>query len=259
MLITWAGGIAGKAVLTSAVKKASSSVIERWTSYRAQRFFEGFVENIEMELREGVETTDVDEQLRAILSDDGKSEVLFDAYRRVCLSKSKTIGPRIIGLLTGQLVNEGRMATDAEERVFAAAELLADGDFLEFLRCYSAYRRKAQDVKDVTGESMMEGEAIVVKWCEEDDQERWQGGEFDIGPFNWHKALGRWSVGLEQSGLVHSDVRQKVARRFMHGTGQTPTVTTVKTTITFDSACARLEELVLRSVGSDCGAADRNQ
>ncbi|MFM9709894.1 hypothetical protein, partial [Streptomyces galilaeus] len=75
------------------------SVIEKWTRYRAERFFEAFVETIGIELVDGVETPETDRQLAEILADDFKTETLYDAYRRVCFSKSKTIGPRIIGLL----------------------------------------------------------------------------------------------------------------------------------------------------------------
>src|SRR5258708_1534741 len=96
------GTAIGKALAKTLAKQFRGAVIERWTRYRAENFFEGFVESVGLEIHEGAENPDVDQKLSAMLGDDTKSEVLFDAYRRVCFSTSKKLGPRIIGLLTGQ-------------------------------------------------------------------------------------------------------------------------------------------------------------
>src|SRR5258708_35858215 len=103
------------------------------------------------------ETEDVDERLTAILEDEAKSEVLFEAYRRVCLSTSKRLGPRIVGLLTGRLVLEGRMADDTEERIFAAAESLSDAELIEFMKSYYEHRRKAEGVTNSLSEHPIVG------------------------------------------------------------------------------------------------------
>ncbi len=87
-----ATSVIGKSVATTVAKKFGGAVVERWTRYRADRFFEGFVETVGMELTAGFQTEEVDKQLAEILADDSKSEVLFDAYRRVCFSRSKTLG-----------------------------------------------------------------------------------------------------------------------------------------------------------------------
>ncbi|HAO80199.1 MAG TPA: hypothetical protein DCQ92_14770, partial [Verrucomicrobia subdivision 3 bacterium] len=106
-------------------EKFTSAVIERWTRFRAEKFFEAFVEVLSEEMKDGIESPDVDKALETLLKDEVKSEVLYDAYRRVCFSTSKTIGPKVIGLLTGYLVFEGRMASEGEERAFQAAESLS--------------------------------------------------------------------------------------------------------------------------------------
>ena len=55
-------------------------------------------------------------QIPAKTLDDGyATEVLLDAYRRVALSHSKTIGTRVVALLTARLLIEKRDANSAEE------------------------------------------------------------------------------------------------------------------------------------------------
>jgi hypothetical protein len=74
--------------LTSTItEKFRGLIIERWTRYRAERFFRGFVEALGLELKSGVQTDELDNLLTKILTDDTKSEVLFDAYRRVCFPR----------------------------------------------------------------------------------------------------------------------------------------------------------------------------
>ena len=255
MSLTVATSVIGKSVAKTVVKKFGGAVVERWTRYRADRFFEGFVETVGIEFSTGVETDEVDRRLTAILADDTKSEVLFDAYRRVCFSKSKTLGPRIIGLLTGQLVHEGRMADYTEERVFEAAELLSDGEFIEFMKGYQEHRKKAEGITDLKAEHCMLGDSVIVRWSEEssDSSSRF-GSELDIGPFPWEEALGRWAVTLKATGLLEERVRQRSQQHSRPHEDEQVTSTSVTTTITFCSGCARLYELLSRSLGPETTA-----
>jgi hypothetical protein len=148
-------------------KRFGKAVIERWTRYRAEQFFEAFIEALSFETCAAAENQEVDERLTAILDDETSREVLFDAYRRVCLSRSKRLGPRIVGLLTGRLVLEGRMADDTEERVFAAAESLSDTELIEFMKSYHEHRRKAEGVTNSLSEHHMVGESVVIRWASE--------------------------------------------------------------------------------------------
>lgn len=78
-------------------------VIDRWTRRRAEEFFEQFCK--EVSSQNGAPTpSELDEELTKLLEDEACSEVLFDAYRRVALSKSKILGPRIIAILTAEIV-----------------------------------------------------------------------------------------------------------------------------------------------------------
>ena len=85
--------------------------------------------------------------LRTLAEATQKTEVLYDAYRSVCFSKSKTMGPRILGLLTASIVLEKRTATDEEEPVFKAAEALSDPELLEFFKAYRKYSADSKDKK----------------------------------------------------------------------------------------------------------------
>lgn len=248
----------GKTVATSIAKKFGGSVIERWTRCRAESFFQGFAETVAIELITGVQTDDLDKQLASILADDTNSEVLFDSYRRVCFSKSKTLGPRIIGLLTGQLVHENRMADSNEERIFETAELLSDGDFIEFMKSYQEYRMKAKGISDLNAEHSMLGDSIIIRWSSEStDSSSFMskyGQDLDIGPFPWEEALGRWAVKLKATGLMEERVRQclRQSSSWPSEEGKT-TTTSVTTTITFCSGCAKLHDLLMRSLGPDIG------
>jgi hypothetical protein len=259
MTITLATTAIGKSVATTVAKKFGGAVIERWTRYRAERFFGGFAETVAIELATGVQTDDVDKRLAEILADDTKSEVLFDSYRRVCFSKSKTLGPRIIGLLTGELVHDGRMANSIEERVFEAAELLSDGDFIEFMKSYQEHHKKAEGITDRKAEHCMLGDSIIVRWLEESSDTGSFGSRYgqdlDIGPFPWEEALGRWAVTLKAVGLMEERVRQRSQQHSRPHEEEQTISTSVTTTITFCSGCARLYDLLLRSLGPETTAA----
>jgi hypothetical protein len=54
----------GKAVAMGVAKKFGGKVIERWTRYRADRFFEGFAETVGLEISTGVLSEEVDKRLQ---------------------------------------------------------------------------------------------------------------------------------------------------------------------------------------------------
>lgn len=250
-MLTVATSVIGKTAVKTAAKKFSGAVIERWTRYRAERFFEGFVEVLANEFTSGDQTDEVDKRLSLILADDRKSEVLFDAYRRVCFTKSKTLGPRIIGLLTGELVHEGRMADSTEEKVFDAAELLSDPELIAFMKDYQEQRKDAESAQGPKAKHRMSGESIIVEWLRQSSDTSGHG-EHEIGSFPWEDALGRWAAGLHQCGLIEDRIQQKIHRldyRHDEAEGETRTITT--TTIIFDPGCARLYNLLYRSVGPE--------
>src|SRR4051794_3456477 len=92
--------IVAKPLVGAMAKRFGGAVVERWTRYRAECFLQSFVKAVQFEHASGVESEETDRLLNKILEDENNSQILFDAYRTVCFSKSKEVGPRIVGLLT---------------------------------------------------------------------------------------------------------------------------------------------------------------
>ncbi|GLQ33570.1 hypothetical protein [Litoribrevibacter albus] len=122
-----------KSVANTLAKSFASNVIERWTHYRAKNFFLQFQHRLLKVRQDGDFEEDISKKIEQILSTEIGSEIVFDAYRRVSLAKSKDIGPRIIGILTAELCLENRTANEIEELIFSAAESLNDSEMIESL------------------------------------------------------------------------------------------------------------------------------
>ena len=229
------------------------SVIERWTRHRAERFFDSLVEALGVESSSGTENARIDTLLEEILSDEKKSEALFDAYRRVCFSRSRDLGPRIIGLLTGRLVREGRMADEGEEKVFQAAELLGDGELLSFFKTYSDFVQKAAQ-EQKSKEHYYEGEDLVAVWNEETRDSSWQHSkesEIEVGSLDLGLALGYWAVKLQSCNLLADRVthrQQEYKEDSERHIDEGGVLSIYRWSLVFSSSCATLHELVARSL-----------
>ncbi|HZF96998.1 MAG TPA: hypothetical protein VEY92_01920 [Pseudoxanthomonas sp.] len=104
-------------------------VIERWTRKRAVEFYRSFCATLLSDNPDGPELA---EMLHELLQDETRSEIVFEAYRLVCLAKSKTVGPRIIAVLVAEIVQRDGVADKEEELVLAAAEKLSDSELVSF-------------------------------------------------------------------------------------------------------------------------------
>lgn len=118
------------------IEKIYSSVLDKVKNARAQVFFDQFIKEFVNEKTTGQDSDVLDRTLTRIHKNETAKELLYDAYRRVCLSASKNLGPRIIAILTAKLISEERMATEIEERFFLAAEQLSDTDFIWLKKTY---------------------------------------------------------------------------------------------------------------------------
>jgi hypothetical protein len=76
-------------------------VIERWTKHRASAYFEQLCMAVADKADVG-ESDELDELIDEILQSEASSQVLFDAYRSVCFTRSRDIGPRILALITAE-------------------------------------------------------------------------------------------------------------------------------------------------------------
>src|SRR5436190_1429707 len=84
--------------------KFLGNVVHRWQNHRAHVFLEALAQTVAEDNSGPDAERKVDEALEDALTDEHKTEILFDAYRRVVLSTSKELGPRIIALLTARLL-----------------------------------------------------------------------------------------------------------------------------------------------------------
>lgn len=247
--------IIGKKLASIVARKFGTKVIERWTRYRADKFFEGFVESLSEELKTGVESNKADEALEAILDDDKKSEVLFDAYRTVCFAKSKNLGPKIIGILTGYIVAEGRTTQGDEDHVFRAAEALSDVELIDLFKEFREWAKKADASEDKKKDAHWVGNSIVIPWNEEVRDSAWphsREAEIDVSPLNFEEVFGGyWAAHAERLGLLSSRITQRQeeykedSERHIDEDG---VLTIYASTMTFESPCKKLCDLIERSL-----------
>jgi hypothetical protein len=190
--------------VTAVVVKAGASwlsskfkalVIDRWARRRAEAFFESFIEELAANDDAGQPLSDIEPMLAEMLGDELKSEVLFDAYRRVSFSASPSLGPRIIAVLTARLIAGNRVAEPDEERMMLTAEVLNDQDFNSLCTYLS------QRPPDKNYEVMLSG----IK-----DSPEWRF-EIRIGQVNLGEEVGNWCLKLQTIGLVVQDVMTKSA------------------------------------------------
>ena len=245
-----------KQVTSIVARKFGTKVVERWTRYRAEKFFEGFVESLSEELDTSIESKDADAALEKMLDDEVKSEVLFDAYRTICFSKSKTLGPKIVGILTGYLVSEGRMASGSEEEVFRAAESLSDGDLIELFKEFRKRARDADASKDSKKDAHWVGNAIVIPWNEETRDSAWphsRESEIDVSPLNFDEVFGAWGGNVARLGLLTSRVSNREVEYkedSEHHIDEDGVLSIYSWTLTFEPACRELCDLLERALGA---------
>ncbi len=124
-------------IVTNSLTK---TLIKKLKSRRLEYFFEQFTQAYFTELTSGIESSELDEIHRKI-GNDPKSEELFgEIYRKVCLSSSRTIGPKLMGILAAKIFKEDRQATCAEMRIFDIAESLNDNELRDIIVLFQSVR-----------------------------------------------------------------------------------------------------------------------
>lgn len=214
---------AGKAtdIILESFKK---NVIERWSKWRAEKFLETFYKEFSL-LLNSPDTKKLNSTLDSILQNEARSEVLFEAYRRVCLSKSKNIGPRIIGFITAKIMHEERMAYESEEIMLSAAENLNDDELIEFKDFIFRHKKKA-DAKD--SEVFFDNCGnLKILWNREVQDSNWpRDKEISISPLNLTSDVGGWAAKLKDLGIILDETREKILQykedgeRFIDQAGQ---------------------------------------
>ena len=196
-----AGYLTGKA--TELVESTfRENVIERWSRYRARQFFEEFCSAV---TEPDSTDDDIHAKLEELFSDEHRSEVMFDAYRSVCLTKSKILGPRIIAILTAEIVARDSIATADEEAMFAAAELMSDAELIEMANEIESYRLKAERGDD--DECKYHGACAQPNIAVSAGSDTFNSDTpCPVGPLDLTESFGRWAENLKRAGLLADSV-----------------------------------------------------
>jgi hypothetical protein len=202
------GGYIGKKGIAILSKKFSKDIVERWSRTRAINFFGALVEM----MGDGSPEIDIALKLDALLESKANQEMLFEAYRLVCLSKSREIGPRAIALLSGQIILEGRQAAGIEEPWFEVFETFSE---MELIATYEFYEKCFQKVKAGDKDYRVLGSTLQIKWASDDTDAGVSPGlskevQIDRSTFNFHEFLGPWARKLSNLGIIHARVAEEL-------------------------------------------------
>lgn len=108
------------------MKFMAKKVIQISTDLRNKYFLDAFLEEVIKEQETSIEENSLDQIFRKIENSTDMLEMLYEISRQVALSRSKKLGPKIMGLLSAKLVYEERFANNTEELIFEVAEQLND-------------------------------------------------------------------------------------------------------------------------------------
>lgn len=184
-------------------------VIERWSYRRAHEFFEEFC--FQLSVTTPVKTsTALENALARLTEDETCSQVLFDAYRRVTLARSRVLGPRVIAILTAELVIQRRPATEVEDTMFSAAESLADDELIAFAR----FVRQQQELLSAQGGSEMTETRLRIRWHDETFDSHAARQVIATGPLDLNYALGRWAGKLRILGILTDDIQERLSQYY---------------------------------------------
>lgn len=239
------GHVAGK-LIDTVTSKFRTCVIERWTRRRARNFFDQFCREIAAD-----NADEADRLISQLIEDECCSEVLYDAYRSVALSKSKSLGPRIIAIVTAQIVSQRREAEYNEELIFAAAEQMNDEELNE-LAAFTEQQQSDADNRDKKETPFCDkSDSINVEWGEEQFDSAWhRETDVSLAPLDLGQDLGTWASKAKAIGLLSDDIKEKTweypedCERFDPEPGSVREVTWW---ISLHSSCLQLAPLIRRA------------
>ncbi|HCH4005090.1 TPA: hypothetical protein NKV74_004514 [Vibrio parahaemolyticus] len=200
----------GEKLANSLVKSFTSNVIEKWTKYRAERFFEEFQNHLLKNRICGEPDSRAMHDIEDILSSSHGSEVIFDAYRRVSLSSSKSIGPRIIGLLTAEICIEERVADDFEELTFSVCETLNDSELLDVHHIINSWLEEANNTGNKKGSYIEYGYVKNVIDESVTDTSYNSNSITDLSIDNLYEDYGSGVQKLKNLGVLTTQVHQSI-------------------------------------------------
>ena len=201
----------GEKAIGLLASKFKDAVIQRWGAHRARQFMDALLIAIGEDELIGGHPDKVQTMLDKAMADDNLSAVLFDAYRRVTLSASRDIGPRIIAFLTARLLLSEEEASEQDDAIFRAAEFMNDKelrDLAEFVEEHQKKAVKESDTSSTTKKSdsvVTKGGALRYHYYSIDESLEVENRQSFTGPMNLSLDIGSWAGKAEWLGLVHQE------------------------------------------------------
>jgi uncharacterized protein YutD len=203
----------GEEILDVVKDRFKTAVIEKWTRYRAEQFFNSLVRALAYYDLNLADASFVKEKLEGLFDDEIRTEVFYDAYRQVAFTASKIIGPRIIGILVARLIHFRRRANEREEKILMAAEQLNDGEFDNF----QIFFRDVLESAECLAKREFEKKRKYDAWQRKDD-----GYEIELGSnssgssretrftlsIDLDRVFGTWAMKLKSIGLFKDVVQE---------------------------------------------------
>jgi hypothetical protein len=202
------GQVAGY-VSDKIVSAFKDNVVERWSKHRANVFFHEFCSCVCSPPRDDLSSDQLARMLSELFEDDARSEILFDAYRSVCLSRSKNIGPRVIAIVVAEAVCDKRLLSESEDMVLLAAESLSDGELVEFYDF--VHKNKPNPLAEALDQlGSVHRETLKVCWQRSrQESSRVDRAEASIAPLSLAVDIGLWAEKLSRFGLLRSDLTER--------------------------------------------------
>jgi hypothetical protein len=225
--------VAFKTSISWLANKFKTSIIEKWSRRRAEAFFETFVERLSFIDACNGPLKEIEPLLLELLENEQNSEIMFEAYRTVCLSASASLGPRIIAVITARLIGEGRKALPEEERMLMVAESFGDQDLIDLADYLSTHALKNYEI-DLGRDT--------------EDLNYWGSSHTSrIGPMNLGEEVGNWCLKLANCGLVVQDIAKeslKYREDSEHHIDEPGTLPTYTWKLVFQSEVLELKKII---------------
>lgn len=192
-------GYLGSRVLDMAIDKMAATIIRPCTEWRAHAYFKQLSEELLGE-QAGGDPDRIIHLLDEVTKDEASRERVFEYYRCSLLSRSKTVGPRLLALLAAKLVKDNREASPSEEAIAEIAESCTDGELGAFAAYYSSLESGTLARHSET--VVQQGASFTVTLRKERLRPRSYEVSAPAGPLSLAVELGRWSAKFEQAGVV---------------------------------------------------------
>lgn len=148
---------------------------------------------------------DFQNRLESIFSNEKAKDILFESYRKTVFSRSKEIGPKIIGVLTAMIINEKRETTDVDENIFDAAEILNDNELIEFSKYIF---EQIENSKNPSNNEVEITNGCMNILLGQEEYEIGHEHEITISPKNLSDYLGRWANKMKLLDIFYDEMTE---------------------------------------------------